>query len=149
MSIQRGVRLTGPGEYSFDRGAVIRERARIWVGPDARLQVGAGAKIGIRNVVNVETSVTVGAGTEMSWDVQILDTDFHDIVGENGPLVRTRPVVIGRHVLIGAGATVLKGVTIGDGAIVGAGSVVARDVEPGTIVAGNPAVPVGRATAWR
>jgi maltose O-acetyltransferase len=34
---------------------------------------------------------------------------------------------------------ILKGVTIGDGAIVAAGSVVTKDVEPYTIVAGNPA----------
>ena len=35
--------------------------------------------------------------------------------------------------------TILCGVEIGEGAIVGAGSVVTKDVEAGTIVAGNPA----------
>ena len=40
---------------------------------------------------------------------------------------------------IGAGAIILNGVTIGDGAIVGAGAVVTKDVEPYTVVAGNPA----------
>lgn len=34
---------------------------------------------------------------------------------------------------------ILPGVTIGDGDVVGAGSVVNRDVEPFTVVAGNPA----------
>jgi acetyltransferase-like isoleucine patch superfamily enzyme len=34
---------------------------------------------------------------------------------------------------------ILKGVTIGEGAIVGAGSVVTKDVDPWTIVGGNPA----------
>jgi acetyltransferase-like isoleucine patch superfamily enzyme len=33
----------------------------------------------------------------------------------------------------------LKGITIGKGAIVAAGSVVTKDVEPFTLVAGNPA----------
>jgi len=40
---------------------------------------------------------------------------------------------------IGSGATILCGVTIGEGAIVGAGAMVTKDVEPYTVVAGNPA----------
>jgi acetyltransferase-like isoleucine patch superfamily enzyme len=47
-------------------------------------------------------------------------------------------------VSIGGNVTVLPGVRIGAGALVGAGSVVTRDVEPGTVVAGNPAVVVKR-----
>ena len=48
-------------------------------------------------------------------------------------------VVLGSDVWIGAGAIILPGIKIGEGAIVGAGSVVTKDVEPRTIVAGNPA----------
>ncbi len=40
---------------------------------------------------------------------------------------------------IGSSVTVLCGVTIGEHAIIGAGSVVTKNVEPYTIVAGNPA----------
>lgn len=40
---------------------------------------------------------------------------------------------------IGSSVTVLCGITIGENAIIGAGSVVTKNVEPGTIVAGNPA----------
>ena len=47
--------------------------------------------------------------------------------------------VIGNDVWIGQNVTILPGVHIGDGAIIGANSVVASDVEPYTIVAGNPA----------
>lgn len=50
-----------------------------------------------------------------------------------------KPIKIGNRVWIGIAATVLSGVTIGDNAIVGAGSVVMHDVEPNTVVAGNPA----------
>lgn len=47
---------------------------------------------------------------------------------------------IGNDVWLGMDAVVMPGVTVGDGAIVGARSVVLRDVEPYTIVGGNPAI---------
>lgn len=47
--------------------------------------------------------------------------------------------VVGNDVWIGQNATILPGVHIGDGAIIGLNSTVAGDVEPYTIVAGNPA----------
>lgn len=40
---------------------------------------------------------------------------------------------------IGAGSIIMNGVTIGEESIVGAGSVVTKDVEPHTVVVGNPA----------
>lgn len=47
--------------------------------------------------------------------------------------------VIGNDVWIGNGATIMQGVKIGDGAIIGTNSLVTKDVEPYTIVGGNPA----------
>ena len=47
--------------------------------------------------------------------------------------------VIGNDVWIGQNAVILPGVHIGDGAIIGANSVVGSDVEPYSIIAGNPA----------
>ncbi len=46
--------------------------------------------------------------------------------------------VIGNDVWIGQNATIMPGVHIGDGGIIGANSLVSKDVEPYTIVAGNP-----------
>ena len=43
---------------------------------------------------------------------------------------------------IGMRAMIMPGVTIGEGAVVASGAIVTRDVEPYTIVAGNPAKPV-------
>jgi len=50
-----------------------------------------------------------------------------------------KPIHIGNNVWIGSGAIILSGITIGDNSIVGAGSVVTKDVEPNTVVVGNPA----------
>ena len=48
-------------------------------------------------------------------------------------------VVVGNDVWIGYNATIMAGVTIGDGAIIATNSTVTKDVEPYTIVGGNPA----------
>lgn len=52
--------------------------------------------------------------------------------------------VIGNDVWIGMHVAVMPGVTIGDGSVVAASSVVVKDVEPYTIVGGNPARPIRR-----
>ncbi|MFH4965569.1 CatB-related O-acetyltransferase [Gaetbulibacter sp. M235] len=46
---------------------------------------------------------------------------------------------IGNDVWIGYNATIMAGINIGDGAIIAANSTVIKDVEPYTIVGGNPA----------
>ena len=51
-------------------------------------------------------------------------------------------VGIGRSAFVGGGASVAPYVKIGAGALVGMGSVVIRDVERGSVVAGNPARPL-------
>jgi putative colanic acid biosynthesis acetyltransferase WcaF len=54
------------------------------------------------------------------------------------PLV-VGPIVVRKNAFIGARAFICPGVEIGEGAVVGACAVVTRDVEPWTVVAGNPA----------
>lgn len=62
----------------------------------------------------------------------------HDYQEPSMPLI-TAPITIGSHAWIAADVFVGPGVTIGDEAVVGARSSVFRNVEPGTVVAGNPA----------
>ncbi|CAN0654880.1 Chloramphenicol acetyltransferase [Nitratireductor aquimarinus] len=52
--------------------------------------------------------------------------------------------VVGNDVWIGAEAIIMPGVRIGDGAMIGSRAVVTKDVEPYTIVGGNPARPIRR-----
>ena len=57
----------------------------------------------------------------------------HDAVFSKGP------IVIGNDCYVGYEAIISSGVTLGDGAVVAARAMVTRDVEPYSIVAGNPA----------
>jgi acetyltransferase-like isoleucine patch superfamily enzyme len=63
----------------------------------------------------------------------------HLFGGDLKTLVLTQPVRIENDVWIGDGAIILPGVIIGNGAIIGAGAVVTNNIEPYSVVVGNPA----------
>jgi acetyltransferase-like isoleucine patch superfamily enzyme len=66
------------------------------------------------------------------------DIFTNNLAGKGHPLTKGN-VVIGNDVWIGSNVTIMSGVTIGDGAVIAANSHVVKDVEPYSIVGGNPA----------
>jgi putative colanic acid biosynthesis acetyltransferase WcaF len=62
----------------------------------------------------------------------------HDYRQPDLPLLKP-PIVVGDQAWICADAFIGPGVTVGEGAVVAARAVVVKDVEPWTVVAGNPA----------
>ena len=143
------------GENCFLNAAFIFEAKTGEIRVGDRCYVGANSSILCRNGVSFGSDVTI------AWDVTIYDHDSHSMDWRDRAAmvqlfyerygkpdcfdrldwsnVRSAPIVIQDRVWIGFGATILKGVTIGEGAVVAARSVVTRDVEPYTVVAGNPA----------
>jgi maltose O-acetyltransferase len=100
--------------------------------------------LGDRNVINFSClldgrhyEIRTGSDVSIGPEATIL-TLGHDPHSPNFAN-RGGDVIIGSYVWISYRAIVLPGVTIGEGAVVGAGAVVTKDVEPYTIVAGNPA----------
>ena len=81
--------------------------------------------------------VTIGAKSTVSQKTYLC-TASHDISdSEHTPLI-TSPIVIENNVWVGAAAYIGMGVKIGEGAVVGATSSVYKNVEPYTVVGGNP-----------
>ncbi|MCZ8519310.1 MULTISPECIES: acyltransferase [Paenibacillus] len=113
--------------------------------PGAEISIGDGTYINRRTEIMSKQRVSIGSHCAISWDVSIMDTDFHAIDG----LPSTAPVQIGDRVWIGCKAIILKGVTIGDGAVVAAGAVVTKDVPAGCVVAGSPAKVVKQIREWK
>jgi putative colanic acid biosynthesis acetyltransferase WcaF len=81
--------------------------------------------------------VVVGARATVS-QYSFLCTATHDYRDLRMPLV-TAPIVIGERAWVAADVFIGPGVKIGEGAVVGARSSVFRNVDPWTVVAGNPA----------
>jgi acetyltransferase-like isoleucine patch superfamily enzyme len=122
-------------------------RARPWP-TELASQFGGVLEIGDRTFINSGVSisaclsVTIGNRCQIGPHVTIMDNDYH-VAGDVLQRPASKPIVLEDLVWVGAGAIILKGVRIGRGAAIGAGSVVTHDVPAGTVVAGNPARPIG------
>ena len=101
-----------------------------------RVDIGRGVTVMNNCLMMARGGITIGDGALVAANVQLItnNPDLH-----NRRLLLCKPVRIGRNAWIGAGATILPGVTVGDDAVVAAAAVVTRDVQPGTVVGGNPA----------
>jgi acetyltransferase-like isoleucine patch superfamily enzyme len=124
------------------------------------IKIGNNTFVGIGTKIWSGESVKIGSNVLISHNVNILDTDSHELnhierakgfmnlIGEGHPKEKgniiTEPVIIEDNVWISFNAVILKGVKIGRGAIIAAGAIVTKDVEAFTLVAGNPAKEVKR-----
>ena len=81
--------------------------------------------------------VKIGANTTVSQGAYLC-TASHDISDSLNPLV-TAPIIVKDQAWIATDAFVGMGVTVGQGAVIGARACVFKDVEPWTVVGGNPA----------
>lgn len=81
-------------------------------------------------------NIYIEDNVQIAMNVSLI-TNNHDFYDRY--VLTVKDIRIRQNAWIGAGVTILPGITIGENAIVGAGSVVTHDVEPNTVVAGNPA----------
>lgn len=112
------------------------------------VRIDDGAYLGNFLRLSALTSVHIGAEALISDRVYISDTG-HAYEDVRVPIKRQglrdgRRVTIGEGSWLGIGAVVVGDVTIGRNAVVAANSVVRGDVEPCTVVAGDPARVVRR-----
>lgn len=101
------------------------------------LKMGYYACIGPRVNIYNKGKVEIGNYVVISQDTTIC-TATHDITTPGNDLV-VKPIVIKDRAWIASEAFIAPGVTIGEGAVVGARAAVFKDVEPWTVVGGNPA----------
>ncbi len=109
--------------------------AKIWL-PE-RLEIGENSWVGDSANLYCVAPIRIGANAVVSENAFICTAE-HDIASPTFEL-RFAPITIGDGAWVGARAIVLPGRTIGEGAVVAANAVVTHDVEPWTVVAGNPA----------
>lgn len=105
------------------------------------LEWGEGSNLKIGKFCSIAKEVTILLGGEHRTD-WVTTYPFNKILVEaesfSGHPKSKGDVKIGNDVWIGRGALILSGVCIGDGAVIAAGSVITKNIDPYTVVGGNP-----------
>jgi putative colanic acid biosynthesis acetyltransferase WcaF len=122
------------------RGANVYASVRIW--HPRYLVMADYATLGPRVHCYNQALVTLGAYATVSQDTTLC-AGTHDHEDADFQL-HARPITLGPECWIAAEAFVGPGVHVGAGAVLGARGVAMRDLEPGMVYAGNPAVPIKR-----
>ena len=105
----------------------------IYIGENA--VINSYGKVFINNGVIIGPNITIyTANHNFKEDLQSIPYDSK---------LDVRNVTIEENVWIGGNVIIIPGVPIGEGSIVGAGSVVVKNIEPFSIVGGNPAKKIG------
>lgn len=149
------------GEKSIIGGCFVFETETGFVSVGNRTLIAGSSTLISKSKILIGDDVIIAGGTvvydhdshSVHWELRRNDIsqqykDFMElrdpISRKNWDAVPSAPIQIKNGVWIGRDALILKGVTIGEYAVVGAGAVVTKDVEPWTVVAGNPAKIVKR-----
>lgn len=148
LRIHKGVRIYNSLGSTIQFGdccSVYRECGMYLDSNKARIIIGDKTFLNVRTEIRCMESVSIGKECAISYDVSIMDTDYHSINNQSV----SKPISIGNHVWIGCRAIILKGVTIGEGAVIAAGSLVNCDVPAFSLVGGVPAKVIKYNVTWK
>ena len=97
----------------------------------------------------VQKKITIGREVAISWYVNIMDTDMHQIFDNDKQINCDQEIHIGNHVWIGANSFIGKNANISDNIIIGSSSFVKGTIKrSGYIYAGFPISPIKQFTKW-
>lgn len=86
------------------------------------------------NLITIEDNVSIGMRTMIFTHASNWSPFLKKVYPRH-----TAPVVLCKGCWIAPSCIILPGITIGENSVIGSGSIVLKDVEPYTVVAGNPA----------
>lgn len=130
-------RLAG---VNLGAGSAIHTGARFY--NPGNIKIGEDTIIGENAVLDGRDKLIIGNHVDIASEVMIYNSE-HDMESSSFQAIH-KPVVVEDYVFIGPGVILLPGVTVGKGAVIAAGAVVTKNVDAFQIVAGIPAVVIGK-----
>jgi acetyltransferase-like isoleucine patch superfamily enzyme len=115
-----------------------------WIGPGCQLGVsgemtcGDNFVITAYSLISAKKKIAFGKNVMISWDVLVIDHDWHDIFDDKGLLLNpAKPIIIGDNVWVCCRSLILKGCHIANGIIVAAGTTVTGSVAGANSIIGD------------
>lgn len=128
------------GNVLFKGKARIGQGSKICVEKKGTLVIGDNFNITAETTIIVHKEVVFGDSCLLSWNILIMDTDFHQIKNQNNKVInKPKSILFGNKVWIGCNSIILKGSIFPNNTIIGANSQVNSELfEENSIFAGNP-----------
>jgi acetyltransferase-like isoleucine patch superfamily enzyme len=138
------------GTVLFHGRAVIKYGAKIVVGENGILKLGNNFRITSGSFIICYKSVEFGDDCRISWNTQIIDTDFHKVYDSNSVHMNPdKEIRIGNNCWIGNHCLVHKGTHLRDMVVLSSNSMINKDIpESNIILAGSPASIIRTSITW-
>ena len=126
------------GTVIFNGAANIGSGSRLSVNEEGLLRIGSAFCITGKSTIICNSEITIGNNCLLSWDILIMDTDFHHIHDYNNEIINPQEsIVIGDNVWICCRNMIFKGVRICNDVVIAAGSKITKDITtPNAIIGG-------------
>lgn len=114
--------------------------SKISVGGNGILIFGKNFTIRAHSSIVAYKKIEFGNDCLLSWDILIMDTDFHHIMDKQGTVINEDlPIFVGNNIWIGCRNLILKGASIPNNCVIGSNSLVNKKLEGvNCLYAGNP-----------
>jgi len=139
-----------PGTVIFKGRCNIGHGSKISIETNGTLILGDNFTISAESSIAVSSEIQFGNNCLLSWDILIMDTDFHKIKDEFGNIINApKPIIVGNNVWIGCRSLILKGAKIPNNCVIGADSIVSKALEKENgLYVGSPCKLVKENITW-
>lgn len=123
------------GNIVFKGTAIFGNGTVVSVLENSKLIIGDKFSVGSNSKILCRKRIEFGDSCLLSWNVTVMDTDFHEILNENNQIInKPKSITIKDKVWIGCNVIILKGITIGKGSIIATNTVVSKSNEKENII---------------
>lgn len=139
------------GNVVFEGLAEIGHGSKISVGHSGQLVFGKNFMITAESTIIAYKKIIFGNDCLLSWDILIMDTDFHPIFNASNEILNPdADIIIGHSVWIGCRSLILKGSFIPDGSVIAANSLVSKKLSGTNQLFGKqPLTTIAENIFWR